>query len=754
MKRLPMMLQLAFILFCVMAIPTATLTWYSGAQILRNSDHAIAESAMDGLNASRNLNENRLDNLSQMTIRLASTHIFDRIRAYANYESFNSNYENVLHALSVQEDLLSLNQNGEGVYSSFFYLSGSDYVVSTDKGIIRLDQYESIDWMKEALEGHKGISGIWYPRRLDTGMNVISYVLPLNRLSTTTRGTIVVNLRESQIGLDMQSSPAGGQSYMLLNQDGTILSHQNKDLLYTDGTKDSAIRQLLGKEATDGYMFHESRGERYLYTWSSSSRYGWTYVNIHSVDDLLTKAHTLHRNIIFLTVLIIFAGTILTVFLATWLSKPARELVRALRKRGHSDVKGRNELAYLDATFRRMQEEEETLRKLSFEREEDARSLAVHNLLRGERVPQAEKMFPDRYFLVALISVDQYRKYVGTNNPEVRSHHCQLLVSQCDRSFPGEMHTRCVYRGEGCFAVVINYGNEAFEFHDILVEIQDQAAGILGHSVTIGVSSQADSIDAVPECVAEAMEGTKQRMIAGSGGIAYWNSQEQYDKKYIYPEPSERRILHLLDKGDLAGITHELDFIGSQIRSAEYISYDNILFIYHQLAGATIKHLQEKSVSATRIFAGSGNIYAALASIDTLEELEAYLYGFYADIVKDMDRAAGETNKYGRPILTYLKEHYHEEIVFEDMAKEIGISYSYMRKIIFDLTGVSLADYLNQLRIEKAKELLSDPGLTIAQFACKVGYCNVQSFNRNFRKFVGMTPGSYKTVKLPGAPAG
>ena len=78
MKRFPMMLQLALILFCVMAIPTATLTWYSGAQILGNSEHAIAESALAGLNANRNLNENTLYILAQNTIRLAATHFFER----------------------------------------------------------------------------------------------------------------------------------------------------------------------------------------------------------------------------------------------------------------------------------------------------------------------------------------------------------------------------------------------------------------------------------------------------------------------------------------------------------------------------------------------------------------------------------------------------------------------------------------------------------------------------------------------------
>ncbi|MFD2880505.1 hypothetical protein ACFTAO_38515 [Paenibacillus rhizoplanae] len=64
------------ILFCIMAIPTAVLTWYSGSQIIQNSEAAIGESTLAGLNANRRLNENALANLAQDTSRLAATNIF------------------------------------------------------------------------------------------------------------------------------------------------------------------------------------------------------------------------------------------------------------------------------------------------------------------------------------------------------------------------------------------------------------------------------------------------------------------------------------------------------------------------------------------------------------------------------------------------------------------------------------------------------------------------------------------------------
>lgn len=752
MKRIPMMMQLALILFCIMAIPMAILTWYSSSQILRNSEHAFAETSLAELSANRELNENALLNLSQNTVRLGGTDIFDQIRPFKSLSELKSNYMNVSKAMAVLKELLNLNQSVDGVYSSFFYLENSDYVLSTDKGITSLDKYESMDWLNEALIEQKGIRGIWYPRKLDSGENVVSFALPLNRLSTATRGTIVVNLKESQIERYLRSTKSGKQGYLLMKSNGTIISHHDKNLLFKNAYEEPSIREIAEQPWPEGYMFREIDGERLLYAWSHSKEFGWINASIYSVDQLMNKPDSLQRGIILLTIVIIFAGSILTVFIATWLSKPARELVRAIRGRVNPGIHDKNELVFLEAAFRRMQEEEDRLFELLSIHEQDAQSHAVHNLLRGEVTPQAEEIFPASHFLVAVVSIDRYRKYLSRNNPETRTYHRYLLISKCDSLFPDDVCTRCVYHGDGHFAILFNYdsgeeGSHIPGVREALDTVRSQAEELLGHSVTIGVSSPADSINMISDRLAEAMEAIKQRMIAGSGCITYWKEEEGRDKKYIYPANSERRILNFLGSGDLDSIIEELKIIRDEIRSAEYVSYDNILFIYHQLVGVTIKYLRENNVSTARIFSRRGNIYAAFASFDTLDELEEYLIEFYSEIVHFLTRSPGGSNKYAERIIHYLNEHYREEVVFEDMAKEIGISYSYMRKIVYEQTGKSLSDYLNLLRIEKAKELLLDSDLSIAQISSEVGYMNVRSFNRLFRKFEGMPPSSYKLQK-------
>ena len=156
--------------------------------------------------------------------------------------------------------------------------------------------------------GAKGIRGVWYPRKLDSGVKVLSFALPLNRLSTATRGTIVVNLKESQIEQYLQSSKSGKQGYLLMKSSGTIISHHDKDLLLKNAYEEPYIREIARQALPEGYMFRELNGERLLYAWSPTKEFGWTNVSIYSVDELMNKPLTLQRSILLLTIVIILRG--------------------------------------------------------------------------------------------------------------------------------------------------------------------------------------------------------------------------------------------------------------------------------------------------------------------------------------------------------------------------------------------------------------------------------------------------------------
>jgi len=81
-------------------------------------------------------------------------------------------------------------------------------------------------------------------------------------------------------------------------------------------------------------------------------------------------------------------------------------------------------------------------------------------------------------------------------------------------------------------------------------------------------------------------------------------------------------------------------------------------------------------------------------------------------------------------------------------AEKIGISYSYICKIVKESKQSSFTILLNHYRIETSKKLLLTTNHSIKQIAEEVGYINDQSYSRYFKKFENMTPGKYRTLNL------
>jgi YesN/AraC family two-component response regulator len=98
--------------------------------------------------------------------------------------------------------------------------------------------------------------------------------------------------------------------------------------------------------------------------------------------------------------------------------------------------------------------------------------------------------------------------------------------------------------------------------------------------------------------------------------------------------------------------------------------------------------------------------------------------------------------------MDFVDKHY-EEITLNValIAEKLKITPTYMSKLFKEQTGEALPDYINKLRLKKAKELLKNENLSISEAAVKVGYLNSNALIRSFKKYEGVTPGQYKEIE-------
>lgn len=94
-------------------------------------------------------------------------------------------------------------------------------------------------------------------------------------------------------------------------------------------------------------------------------------------------------------------------------------------------------------------------------------------------------------------------------------------------------------------------------------------------------------------------------------------------------------------------------------------------------------------------------------------------------------------------LLQYIAKNYTNDLGLSELAEMVGLNPAYLSVLFKETVGESYIKYLTDLRIRKAKELLSGGG-KIADVSNRVGYSNTHYFTDIFKKHEGMTPGEYR----------
>lgn len=98
--------------------------------------------------------------------------------------------------------------------------------------------------------------------------------------------------------------------------------------------------------------------------------------------------------------------------------------------------------------------------------------------------------------------------------------------------------------------------------------------------------------------------------------------------------------------------------------------------------------------------------------------------------------------------LEYIEENYKQKLKLSDVAEKIYVSQWHLSKLLNKHTGQNFSELLNNVRIEKAKELLKDPSLRIGDIAEEVGFLDMAHFSRVFKKQVGISANEYRNKIL------
>ena len=124
--------------------------------------------------------------------------------------------------------------------------------------------------------------------------------------------------------------------------------------------------------------------------------------------------------------------------------------------------------------------------------------------------------------------------------------------------------------------------------------------------------------------------------------------------------------------------------------------------------------------------------------------LEMFLSLYNSNVVAETTNQKSNGEIYLDFAVNYIENNISTVISVSTLTQILGISQAYLFKIFKNNFGISTKQYINEVRLKKAKKLLCDTELSITQISASVGFSDVLSFSKFFSKKVGLSPQNYR----------
>ncbi|MNI68984.1 HTH-type transcriptional regulator YesS [compost metagenome] len=128
----------------------------------------------------------------------------------------------------------------------------------------------------------------------------------------------------------------------------------------------------------------------------------------------------------------------------------------------------------------------------------------------------------------------------------------------------------------------------------------------------------------------------------------------------------------------------------------------------------------------------------------TIGNLELLLLDWVKQIAEVIEEKKDRRDVITSFVMEYVNEHLADEIYLDTLADKLKISSGYLSTYFKEKTGINVVEYINETRVRKATDLLVESQLKIQDVAEAVGYRNITSFNRMFKKYTGLNPSDYR----------
>ncbi|MDK2811668.1 MAG: two-component system, response regulator YesN, partial [Petroclostridium sp.] len=355
-------------------------------------------------------------------------------------------------------------------------------------------------------------------------------------------------------------------------------------------------------------------------------------------------------------------------------------------------------------------------------------------------------------FIVVVMQIDGYSEFRNKFNEKDRNLYKIKLTNMVEKIISNRQKGICVEIESDKVAAIINFTDNTTlmqakeELLVIAANIKDEVEKHFPFTITLGVGRMYKDIINIKLSYNEAVNALKYKLYQGKNEIIDIDDIEPQSKElYYYDSEKEKLLINNLKVGQQREVEILIDELFQEILDNRNVSYTYVQQVFIRIISSIVELIINLGMTVDEVFGSGYNLYEQLSGKETIEDIKIWLSEICHITVNTINKVnLTKSQKNAEKILEYVNENLSRDISINDIADWIGFSTAYVSKIFKENIGKNYIDYLNGSRIEKAKQLLKNTQLPVKEVGFRVGFNNIQTFMRTFKKYEGITPGQYR----------
>ncbi len=552
------------------------------------------------------------------------------------------------------------------------------------------------------------------------------------------------------------------QSLLLMEIDGTLYTNDYEKASSVTEEAVARIRATAGEFET--FVVGSAQGNK-LVTVMPLGVYPWKVVSVQSYDYAFKEVYRTRNMLMLITAAFLLLSGIVAWLLSNRLYRPLDRMLGRLKGwNGSEAAMQKDEWTYLNDTYASMMEKATSAERSQARNRRIIRQFQVRSLLEGssglsrEQFSQLlqEQKLPlgaEGPYLLGLCKLDQdngrfpqagskekamYRFALGNIAEEWLSKRCSPVWLETDKG-----------SGEFVFLGTLTGKFDTDAFAEELRQLQKYLLTSYQLAVAFAYPEPFDDYRLISDAYKRAKELMKYRMLLGATAILSEETvrESERDEDILQATDREKRMIEHLRAGSGEALGEDFRAF---FQYASGLTFGQFMNAVLHMTVAVVKTIGEMNENRIRpLNMDTRHFYQEVLGRETAADMEALFQQLAAQIEDPNVRGDGErTDILCRTMKDMIAENYAApDFGLPAIAQLLKMSSAYIGRQFKQGTGQSVTEYLNDVRLERALELLESEEMTVNEVMEGCGYRSQSHFFKQFKLKFGTSPKNYRLAR-------